>query len=91
MSTVRIPPVLREAVGGSRTVDATGANVAELLDDLFARHPALSDRLTEDGQLSSFVNVYLNDRDIRYRDGLQTEVGPQDTLILLPAMAGGLR
>ena len=91
MSTVRIPPVLRETVGGARTVSATGATVAELLQDLFAHHPALRDRLTDAGQLSSFVNVYLNDRDIRYRDGLQTAVGPDDTLILLPAMAGGQR
>lgn len=91
MSTVRIPPVLRETVGGSRTLVATGSTVADLLDDLFAQHPALRDRLTEDGQLSPFVNVYLNDRDIRYRDGLQTAVAPDDTLILLPAMAGGLR
>ena len=91
MSTVRIPPVLRETVGGARTVSASGATVAELLQNLFAHHPALRDRLTDAGQLSSFVNVYLNDRDIRYRDGLQTAVGPDDTLILLPAMAGGQR
>ncbi|MEX1156529.1 MAG: ubiquitin-like small modifier protein 1 [Chloroflexota bacterium] len=89
MSTVRIPPVLRETVGGSRTVDAAGATVAAVLDDLFARHPALRDRVTDDGQLSRFVNVYVNDRDVRYREGLETPVGPDDTLILLPAMAGG--
>ncbi|HEY4768816.1 MAG TPA: ubiquitin-like small modifier protein 1 [Candidatus Limnocylindria bacterium] len=89
MSTVRIPPVLRETVGGSRTVDAAGATVAAVLDDLFARHPALRDRVTDDGQLSRFVNVYVNDRDVRYREGLETPVGPDDTVILLPAMAGG--
>lgn len=89
MSTVRIPPVLRETVGGSRTVDAAGATVAAVLDDLFARHPALRDRVTDDGQLSRFVNVYVNDRDVRYREGLDTPVGPDDTVILLPAMAGG--
>jgi molybdopterin converting factor small subunit len=91
MSTVRIPPVLRETVAGARTLNASGTTVAELLDDLFAHHPALRDRLTDAGELSKFVNVYLNDRDIRYRDGLQTAVGPDDTLILLPAMAGGGR
>jgi molybdopterin converting factor small subunit len=89
VSTVRIPPVLRETVGGSRTVDAAGATVAAVLDDLFARHPALRDRVTDDGQLSRFVNVYVNDRDVRYREGLETPVGPDDTVILLPAMAGG--
>lgn len=89
MSTVRIPPVLRENVNGQRTVSATGATVAEVLDDLFAAYPALRDRVTQDGELSHFVNVYVNDRDVRYRDGLDTAVGPDDTVILLPAMAGG--
>lgn len=89
MSTVRIPPVLRETVGGSRTLEAGGATVSEVLADLFDRHPALRERVTRDGELSSFVNVYVNDRDVRYRDGLATAVGPDDTVILLPAMAGG--
>lgn len=89
MSTVRIPPVLRETVGGSRMLAAHGATVTEVLADLFANHPALRDRVTEDGALSPFVNVYVNDRDVRYRDGLDTAVGPDDTVILLPAMAGG--
>lgn len=89
MSTVRIPPVLRENVNGQRTVNASGATVSEVLDDLFAAYPALRDRVTEDGELSRFVNVYVNDRDVRYRDGLETPVGPDDTVILLPAMAGG--
>ena len=89
MSTVRIPPVLRETVGGSRMVNASGGTVAEVLDDLFAAFPALRDRVTEAGQLSQFVNVYVNDRDVRYRDGLATPVGEDDTVILLPAMAGG--
>jgi molybdopterin converting factor small subunit len=91
VSTVRIPPVLRENTGGSRSVDVTGVTVTEALEDLFAKHPALRDRVTEDGALSSFINVYVNDRDVRYRDGLATEVGPDDTIILLPAMAGGAR
>jgi molybdopterin converting factor small subunit len=91
VSTVRIPPVLRETVGGSRSVTASGSTVAGVLDDLFAAYPALRDRVTQDGELSAFVNVYVNDRDVRYRDGLDTAVGPEDTLILLPAMAGGAR
>lgn len=91
MSTVRIPPVLRENTGGSRSVEVAGTTVSEALDDLFAKHPALRDRVTTDGQLSEFINVYVNDRDVRYRDGLATAVGADDTIILLPAMAGGAR
>jgi molybdopterin converting factor small subunit len=91
MSTVRIPPVLRENTGGSRSVEVAGATVNEALEDLFAKHPELRDRVTENGELSSFINVYVNDRDVRYRDGLGTAIGPDDTIILLPAMAGGAR
>ena len=91
MSTIRIPPVLREETGGNRSVDVTGGTVAEALDDLFGKHPALRERVTQQGELSPFINVYVNDRDVRYRDGLATEIGPDDTVILLPAMAGGAR
>jgi molybdopterin converting factor small subunit len=91
VSTVRIPPVLRETVGGNRTLAAAGATVDEVLADLFANYPALRDRVTADGELSPFVNIYVNDRDVRYREGLETPVGPDDTVILLPAMAGGAR
>ena len=91
MSTVRIPPVLREATGGNRSVSAGGATVADALDDLFAQYPALRERVTENGELSQFINVYVNDRDVRYRDGLATPVAGDDTIILLPAMAGGGR
>jgi sulfur-carrier protein len=89
MSTIRIPPVLRENVGGSRTVEVSGSTVAEAIEDLFGRHPSLRERITEDGKLSRFINVYVNERDVRYRDGLETPVGAGDTIILLPAMAGG--
>jgi sulfur-carrier protein len=91
VSTVRIPPVLRETVGGSRSLPADGATVSEVLTDLFARYPALRERVTDDGELSPFVNVYVNDRDVRYREGLETAVDANDTVILLPAMAGGGR
>jgi molybdopterin synthase sulfur carrier subunit len=91
VSTVRIPPVLRENTGGSRSVDVSGSTVAEALDDLFGKHPALRDRVTEDGELSRFINVYVNDRDVRFRDGLGTSIDTDDTIILLPAMAGGSR
>jgi molybdopterin synthase sulfur carrier subunit len=89
VSSVKIPPVLREEVGGQRTVEATGQTVSEVLDQLFAAYPALGARVTQDGRLSPFVNVYVNDRDVRYQQGLETAVGPSDTVILLPAMAGG--
>ena len=89
MSTVRIPPVLRENTDGSRSVDVTGGTVREALADLFGKHPSLRDRVTTDGELSEFINVYVNDRDVRYRDGLETAIGDGDTIILLPAMAGG--
>ena len=91
MSTIRIPPVLRQETGGNRTVEVRGTTVAEALEELFAAHPALRQRVTEEGALSPFINVYVNDRDVRYRDGLATEIGPDDTVILLPAMAGGAR
>ena len=90
MSTVRIPPVLRDETGGTRSVEVRGSTVSEALEDLFAQHPALRERVTADGELSSFVNVYVNDRDVRYRQGLATAVAEGDTIILLPAMAGGL-
>jgi molybdopterin converting factor small subunit len=89
VSTVRIPPVLRENVDGRRNIEVSGSTVAEALADLFERHPALRERVTEDGRLSQFINVYVNDRDVRYRDGLDTAIGADDTIILLPAMAGG--
>jgi len=89
VSRVRIPPVLRETVGGARDLEAAGATVGEVLDDLFGRHPALRERVTSGGELSSFVNLYVNGRDVRYTTGLATPVGPDDQVILLPAMAGG--
>jgi molybdopterin converting factor small subunit len=89
MSVVRIPPVLRDVVGGSRELPAVGDTVAEVLDGVFAGHPALAERLRPDGTLSAFVNVYVNGDDIRHRDGLETPVTGDDVVILLPAMAGG--
>jgi molybdopterin converting factor small subunit len=88
--SVRIPPVLRETVGGEKELSGTGDTVEAVLADLFARYPDLRARVTTDGSLSTFVNVYVNGRDVRYGDGLGTAVGPDDQVILLPAMAGGL-
>jgi molybdopterin synthase sulfur carrier subunit len=89
MTVVRIPPVLRGVVGGSRELPASGGTVAEVLDGIFASQPALADRLRHDGRLSAFVNVYVNGDDIRHREGLATPVLADDVVILLPAMAGG--
>jgi len=89
MAAVRIPPTLRAEVGGARELEAEGATVAEVIDDLVARFPALAVQLLQDGELAPFVNVYVGGEDVRTRDGLDTEVDAGDHLILLPAMAGG--
>ena len=89
MTAVRIPPTLRNEVGGARQVEADGATVRELLDDLALRFPALGAQLLEDGDVAPFVNVYLGGEDVRTLDGLDTAVAVGQTLILLPAMAGG--
>ncbi len=89
MSLVRIPPMLRGEVGGARHVPAEGETVRELLDDLMDRFPALRPQLEEDGEIASFVNVYVEGEDVRTLDGLETSVDDGSTVILLPAMAGG--
>jgi sulfur-carrier protein len=90
MATIKIPPVLRASVGGEREVSASGVSVGEVLHDLAASHPATAEQLfAADGELNRYVNVYLNDEDVRVLDGLATAVGESDTLVILPAMAGG--
>jgi molybdopterin synthase sulfur carrier subunit len=90
MATIKIPPVLRASVGGEKQVSASGANIGEILRDLASNHPATKDQLfAPDGALNRYVNVYLNDEDVRVLDGLDTAVGETDTLVILPAMAGG--
>jgi molybdopterin synthase sulfur carrier subunit len=89
MTVVRIPPTLREQVGGVRQVEAEGETVRELLDDLMERFPTLRDQLVEDGDIAPFVNVYVEGEDVRTRDGIETPVAEGATVILLPAMAGG--
>jgi molybdopterin synthase sulfur carrier subunit len=87
MANIKIPPVLRASVGGEREVGASGANVGEVLRDLASTHPATE--FSADGELNRYVNVYLNDEDVRVLDGLDTTVAESDTLVILPAMAGG--
>ena len=92
MATIKIPPVLRASVGGEREVSAGGASVGEVLTALVDAHPETRGQLFgDDGALNRYVNVYLNDEDVRVMDGLETSVGDSDTLVILPAMAGGLR
>jgi sulfur-carrier protein len=92
VSTVRMPPILRQSVGGAREVDASGATVRELLADLTSRYPAIKGHLLDDsGDLNRFVNVYVNNEDVRLGDGLDTTVTADATVIVLPAMAGGAR
>jgi len=92
MATIKIPPVLRASVGGEKEVGASGADVGEVLRDLAVSHPATASQLfSAEGELNRYVNVYLNDEDVRVLDGLATKVGDSDTLVILPAMAGGCR
>jgi molybdopterin converting factor small subunit len=89
MSNVRIPPVLRQQTGGSREVQADGETVGQVLTHLADQFPALRDQLFEDGRLRRYINVFVNDQDIQYLEKLETSVAPQDTVFILPAMAGG--
>ena len=90
MSTVKIPPVLRASTGGEKEVSAEGGDVGEVLRSLASQHPDTQGQLFgDDGSLNRYVNVYLNDEDVRVLDGLETAVKPSDTLVILPAMAGG--
>jgi molybdopterin converting factor small subunit len=90
MPAVRIPPVLRVHTDGASEVDAEGSTVGEVLRALASAHPATEAQLFDaQGELNRYVNVYLNDEDVRVLDGLQTAASPSDTVMILPAMAGG--
>jgi MoaD family protein len=90
MATIRIPPVLRSHTGGASEVEAAGSDVGEVLRALTAEHSGTEEQLFgEDGDLNRYVNVYLNDEDVRVLDGLGTAVSAGDTVVILPAMAGG--
>ena len=92
MATVRIPPVLRPSVGGEKELTADGGSVGEILRKVASAHPETESQLfSSDGNLNRYVNVYLNDEDVRVLGGLDTSVGEGDTLVILPAMAGGSR
>jgi molybdopterin synthase sulfur carrier subunit len=85
-----MPPILRQAVGGAREVTASGSTVREVLVDLTERFPGIRSHLLDDsGDLNRFVNVYVNNEDVRLGHGIDTAVAPDSTVIVLPAMAGG--
>jgi len=86
---VRIPTILRSYTDGAKTVEGKGETLEALFDDLDARHAGLRDRLVEAGALRRFVNVYLNDEDVRFLGGLATPVSDGDVVTVLPAVAGG--
>ncbi|MEO6504128.1 MAG: MoaD/ThiS family protein [Jatrophihabitantaceae bacterium] len=87
---VKIPTILRTYTGGAKSVAAEGANLAALLDDLESRHAGIKSRLiTEDGSLHRFVNVYVNDEDVRFTGSLDTALSDGDAVTILPAVAGG--
>jgi molybdopterin synthase sulfur carrier subunit len=88
---VRIPTILRNFTGGAKVVEASGSTLGELIKNLDAAHAGIGDRLLDGEALRRFVNVYLNDEDVRFLGGLETPVSDGDTVTVLPAVAGGGR
>lgn len=90
MATVKLPPVLRKLSGGAKEAQVEGNTIGDVLDALDNKYAGIKAQLiTQDGQIARFVNVYLNDEDVRFLQGLNTEVGNKDTVVILPAMSGG--
>ncbi|MFJ9951096.1 MoaD/ThiS family protein [Kitasatospora sp. NPDC091207] len=88
---VRIPTILRTYTDGAKAVEGTGSNLGELFQDLDVRHPGIAARLLDGGELRRFVNVYLNDEDVRFLEGISTALADGDSVTILPAVAGGAR
>lgn len=86
---IRIPTILRPYTGGEKSVQAAGATLAEIIQDLERRFPGMEERLLEDGKLRRFVNVYLNDEDVRFIGSLNAVISAGDNITILPAVAGG--
>jgi molybdopterin synthase sulfur carrier subunit len=86
---VRIPTILRTYTGGEKAVSAEGDTLAKLIEDLEGNHPGIAGRLLEDGDLRRFVNVYINDEDVRFIGGLEAGLSDGDQVVVLPAVAGG--
>ena len=88
---VRIPTILRTYTDGAKAVDGAGGKLSELIDDLEGNHPGIKDRLIDNGDLRRFVNVYINDEDVRFMGGLEAPLSDGDQVVVLPAVAGGAR
>jgi len=86
---VRIPTILRSYTGGEKAVDAEGDSLAALIDSLESNHPGIKDRLIDNGDLRRFVNIYVNDEDVRFLGGLDASLSDGDQVVVLPAVAGG--
>ncbi|GHF99416.1 MoaD/ThiS family protein [Streptomyces filamentosus] len=87
---VRIPTILRTYTDGEKAVAGSGATLAELFADLETRHTGIEARIVDEGKLRRFVNVYLNDEDVRFLDGIDTKLSDGDSVTILPAVAGGM-
>jgi molybdopterin synthase sulfur carrier subunit len=88
---VRLAANLQKLVGGRKSVEAQGSTVGEVLDDLESKHPGLKDTVMAEGEIHRFVNIYLNDEDIRFLQKLDTQISDGDVISVLPALAGGAR
>lgn len=87
--TVSIPTILRTHTGGEKRVSATGDTLQAVIDDLEANYSGITERLVDNGKLHKFVNIYVNDEDVRFSGGLDTEISDGDSVTILPAVAGG--
>ena len=86
---VKVTATLQKMVGGQRVIEGEGATVGEVIDDLESKHPGIKDMVMVDGQIHRFVNIYLNDEDVRFLSQLDTPLKEGDVLSILPALAGG--
>jgi molybdopterin synthase sulfur carrier subunit len=87
--TVSIPTILRPHTGGQRRVEASGDTLQAVISDLESNYAGISERLLQDGKLHRFVNIYVNDEDVRFSGGLETPIADGDSITILPAVAGG--
>ncbi|MGW0182310.1 MoaD/ThiS family protein [Nocardia sp. NPDC003345] len=88
--TVSIPTIMRTHTGGEKRVEAEGSTLASVIDNLESNHPGLAERLLKEGKLNRYVNIYVDDEDVRFSGGLETTVGEGSTVTILPAVAGGV-
>ncbi len=86
---VRVPTILRTYTGGQKAVSAQGASLGAVIEDLESNHPGIKERLVDGDDLRRFINVYVNDQDVRFTGGLDTSVSDGDAVVILPAVAGG--